>query len=402
MNRMGRGNSMSLKSFAAGVGLFTALVGWVSSAEAQGELRLGRTGSGALSATDPILDDDSHYDLWTFRGQSGQTIRVTLRSDAFDAYLSFGRMEGGEFEELEDDDDGAGGTDSKIVFTLEADNEYAIRVNSLAAAETGAYSVLVEEGDPNEISAAGESDGATGTDNLPDLVEIHAGQTLNGELESTDAMMSDTSRYDLYSFRGRRGQQVIATMRSPAFDSYLTLGRIESGSFTALESDDDSGGNEDSQVSYRITRDGEYALRANSLFKNVSGPYTMKLEMGVAEPPVQPTVLSIRFGQTLSSELSQSDPQMDDDSHYDLWKFSGKAGDKVVIIMKSSAFDTYVALGRMESGDFEQLESEDDGAGGTDSRLEFTLDRDGEYMIRANSLFSKGLGAYTLNLARGR
>ena len=103
----------------------------------------------------------------------------------------------------------------------------------------------------------------------------------------------------------------------------------------------------------------------------------------------------IRYGQTVNGELSDSDPQMDDDSHFDLWKFTGRQGDKIVITMKSTVFDTYAAFGRLGEGEFIQIESDDDGAGGTDSKIEYTLESDGEYVIRANSLFSKGLGAYT-------
>jgi hypothetical protein len=191
-------------------------------------------------------------------------------------------------------------------------------------------------------------------------------------------------------------------MRSTAFDSYLALGRIEDGSFNALESDDDTGGGDDAQVSYRISRDGEYAIRANSLFSNVTGAYTIRLETGEAPPPVPVTTQNIRYGQTVNGELATSDPQMDDDSHFDLWKFTGRQGEKIVVTMRSGAFDTYLALGRMEQGEFSQIESNDDGGGGTDSKIEFTLEADGEYVIRANSLFEKGLGAYSLHLARGR
>jgi hypothetical protein len=104
----------------------------------------------------------------------------------------------------------------------------------------------------------------------------------------------------------------------------------------------------------------------------------------------------------VNGELAASDPQMDDDSHFDLWKFTGRRGDKIVVTMKSTVFDTYAALGRLEDGEFSQIASDDDGAGGTDSKIEYTLESDGEYVVRANSLLSKGLGAYTLNIARGR
>lgn len=375
--------------------LVLLLAAGATPALAQGRLQLGRAGSGALSSSDPTLEDESHYDLWTYRGRAGETIKVTLSSSDFDAYLTFGRMQDGEFDAMESNDDGAGGTDSRLVITLPEDAEYTIRVNSLEGGETGNYSVLVEEGDPGEVTAdAGDA--------LPEPVIIRAGQTLQGELEESDPVMGDQSHYDLYAFRGRRGQQVTITMRSTAFDSYLSVGRIVNGSFSTLESDDDNGGGEDAQVVLTLPRDGEYAIRANSLFENVTGPYSVRLETGAAPPPEEIPTSPIRVGQTVSGELTSSDPQMDDDSHYDIWTFTGRRGDRIAVTMKSSAFDTYLAVGRMEGGSFSGIDSDDDGAGGTDSRVTITLDADGEYAIRANSLFAGASGAYTLKLERAR
>ncbi len=369
-----------------------------------GRLQLGTRVSGELSDSDPLLDDDSHYDLWTYQGQAGETIRAILRSEDFDAYVSIGQMNGDDYLALGSDDDGAGGSDARLTVTLGSDGEYVVRVNSLSEGETGDYTLLLEAGDPGEVAVEDQDhdDDDGPADPLPEPVIIRAGQTLNGELAESDPRMDDNSRYDLFSFTGRRGQQVTVTMRSTAFDSYLAVGRVEGGSFSALESDDDSGGNDDAQVVYRIPRDGTFVIRANSLFASVTGPYTIRLETGEAPPLAPLSVGAIRYGQTVTGELSASDPQMDDDSHYDLWKFTGRSGERIVITMKSGAFDTYVALGRLEGEAFSQIESDDDGAGGTDSKLEYQLESDGEYVIRANSLFSKGMGAYTLNLARNR
>lgn len=42
------------------------------------------------------------------------------------------------------------------------------------------------------------------------------------------------------------------------------------------------------------------------------------------------------------------------------------------------------------------MAKDDDGAGGTDSRVSFTLPADGLYVVRANSLQPKKEGGYTL------
>ena len=106
-------------------------------------IRAGETLSGALAATDPIADDDTNYDEFSYTGTAGERILIDLSSADFDTYLLIGRMEDGDFEALaENDDNQDGGTGSTIVFTLPSSGPYLIRANSLGKA-TGAYSLTV-------------------------------------------------------------------------------------------------------------------------------------------------------------------------------------------------------------------------------------------------------------------
>ncbi len=57
---------------------------------AQAMLRPGSEARGELKSGDLRLDDNTYADLWRFSGTSGQRVRITMRSDAFDAYLSVG------------------------------------------------------------------------------------------------------------------------------------------------------------------------------------------------------------------------------------------------------------------------------------------------------------------------
>ena len=103
----------------------------------------GQTVSGALEATDRRAEDDSFYDDWVFSGRAGETVEITLESAEFDAFLVLGRMRGGEWTQLEANDDGDQGTDAEIVFTLPEDGEYVARANSLSAGETGGYTLTL-------------------------------------------------------------------------------------------------------------------------------------------------------------------------------------------------------------------------------------------------------------------
>lgn len=134
-----RANSL----FGGETGRYTLAVEALGSAPAPNPIRVGQTVRGALDSASPEDDDGSYYHAYVFTGQAGERVRVTLRSEDFDAYLMVGRAEA-VFLPLEEDDDGAGGTDSVIEFTLPAAGTYEIRASTFAAGETGSYALMLE------------------------------------------------------------------------------------------------------------------------------------------------------------------------------------------------------------------------------------------------------------------
>ena len=114
----------------------------------------------------------------------------------------------------------------------------------------------------------------------------------------------------------------------------------------------------------------------------------------------------ISFGQTINGTLSTSDCPLDDGSFYDVYSFSATAGTQVSVLMQAS-FDTFLVLNNPD-GSF--LALDDDGGGGTNSRIPFgsgllTLPTTGTYTIWANSFWAPGdpegdggVGAYSLTL----
>lgn len=107
---------------------------------------------------------------------------------------------------------------------------------------------------------------------------------------------------------------------------------------------------------------------------------------------------TIAIGETARGELTSSDPTLGDGSHYDVWRFEGTAGRRVVVTLRSDDFDAFLAVGGSVAGDCEGCAVDDDGAGDTDSRVRVTILRSGTYEIRANSLSGGETGAYTLIL----
>lgn len=107
-------------------------------------IAVGQTVSGTIETTDPETDAGQLFHQYTVNAQPGERIRITLRSSAFDAMASWGRLTGSAFDDAFTDDDGAGGTDSQLDVTVPRDGTYVIRVHALGARETGAYTLTVD------------------------------------------------------------------------------------------------------------------------------------------------------------------------------------------------------------------------------------------------------------------
>lgn len=109
---------------------------------------------------------------------------------------------------------------------------------------------------------------------------------------------------------------------------------------------------------------------------------------------------TIRPGDSLRGSLSSSDPSLEDGSRYDCFNLQAGAGERIGVTLRSGDFDAYLAVveGRNCPSNA-TAETDDDGAGGTDARVQMTLGA-GPYSIRANSLAEGETGGYTLAVER--
>jgi len=225
----------------------------------------GQPVSAVLDERDPLLEgDDSHYDLYTFGGTAGERYVVTMKSEDFDTYLHLGRWDGSELTTLANDDDGADGTDSRLVIVLPETGEYGIYANAYDAGGAGAYTLLLER-----LPAPGPVE----------VVAIEPGAERSGSLEVSDPMMDDGSFYDVYSFRARAGTTYRITLRSSDFDAFLTVGTgAGDESMDIVETDDDGADGTDSRLLVRPDADTTYYIRANSLGGGETGAYVLAVE----------------------------------------------------------------------------------------------------------------------------
>ena len=110
------------------------------------------------------------------------------------------------------------------------------------------------------------------------------------------------------------------------------------------------------------------------------------------------TATPITIGQTVNGNLTTNDCPADDGTFYDVYSFSGTAGQRISISMSSNEFDTFLILNRPDGS---VLRVDDDSGGGTNSRIPpngfLTLPVNGTYTIYANAFDSSDTtGAYTL------
>lgn len=349
-------------------------------------IRVGQTVNGTLVASgEPVLDR-GRFDAYRIDLNEGDRLVVSAQSDEFDTYLIVGRSVGPVLDELESDDDGGDDTDSRVRFVAPRTGSYVVLVQAYQEDGLGPYTLTVQQA-PQATTGQQKS--------------TRIGATEEGRLEETDNFDEEDDRYyDVYTFRGSAGQRVQIDMTSE-FDTYLELGRLDGCDWQELTTDDDgSPEGTNSRIRYTLPEDGEYVVRATS-FSDATGAYTLALSERAA--PVERAPQPIAAGATQQGELDEEDSVLEaDGSFYELWTYQGRAGEQLRVNMMSDAFDTFVAIGRMQGGQFEEIATMDDGGEGTDTLLEVTLPADGEYVIRANSFRAEQTGEYTLRVDSSR
>jgi len=118
----------------------------------------GVTYTGSLAAGDctgGARGSSFYTDSFSFNGTAGQQIAIQLSSGSFDTYLYL-RLAGST---LTSNDDGAGGTNSRIpassgYYTLPSTGVYLIEVTSYASSQTGSYSLLLSQNNTSSSSSS--------------------------------------------------------------------------------------------------------------------------------------------------------------------------------------------------------------------------------------------------------
>jgi Cohesin domain len=251
---------------------------------------------------------------------------------------------------------------------------------------------------------------------------IQFGQTVNGTLSTTDC--ADGGKFiDEYRFQGQAGQRIVVTMNSDAIglpanqgvDSFLILQSLSGGVGTTIATNDD-GGNNGSSTTVRNARipaftgffilpaDGTYIVQATSFGAGDVGNYSLEVIDGGA-PPCTTTFLENRLSpnNVINGDLNSADCLRRGQFYTDIYAITGR-GQSVTFDLNSSQFDSFLIL-RGGGIDGAIVAQDNNGGGGTNARVTFTLTAGTIYFLEASSALSNATGGYTLtyttNLAAG-
>src|SRR6185295_13949409 len=158
---------------------------------------------------------------------------------------------------------------------------YSVGANASSVARIGTMTIA---GQTFSILQFGDASGCT-------VSPITIGQTINGALSAGDCFSpirstqaSGNYRADRYSFTGTIGQQLVITLNSAQFDTYLYLLGTD-GNLVAQ--DEDGGGGTNSRIpafsgNFTIPVTGTYTIEVTSSLSNVTGNYSVDLSVGAA------------------------------------------------------------------------------------------------------------------------
>lgn len=244
-----------------------AAAGAASAASAQGPIWIvdGRTTEGELTANDARPSaEESRYDDYRVQLRSGQRVRISLDSEAFDPIVRVYR-EGAMDEAVAENDDSGESLNSRLTFSPPADGTYVVRVLSFDPTGTGRYTLRGEALPP-----------------LPAPITAHDGiastrwREYRGELSTGDAD-NDGHHFDDYQVTLRAGEQILVRVDSTALDPLVQILPAADRGGSGLETDDDTGPGTNALLGFEAEEAGDYIVRVTSFGSGQTGAYTLRV-----------------------------------------------------------------------------------------------------------------------------
>lgn len=386
---------------------------------------------GQLARTDPRLRDSSFFNAWRFEGRQGERVVIDHGSEDFDTYLVLARQTENGPESIAENDDAPYSRNSQLAIELPATGTYVVVATSLRPDTIGRYTLRLQSmaaacaaGGPCEPAAqAAQRRPLFASVPTAPKAPLSIGDTVSARLGRGDAVLGDGTFFDGYRFTGAAGDEVAIFLSAAApdlgrMDPFLHLLRLDSDTVVVVKSDDDGGAGNNSLVTARLPASGEYIALANGLTVADTGNYALSVlrlsdacasvrvcEVGAEVPQASAdaTILAapatpIELGATVAGKLESDGLKLPDGKPFQAWRYTARAGERVVITNRSSDFDAYLQLYHVSGGTLREIERNDDGGGSLDAQLSVDLAEAGDYLIVAGSFSTNVTGDYRLSL----
>ncbi len=349
-------------------------------------IAIGQTISGTIGPEDAKLSSDqSSYEVYRVQVPAGRRVTATLTSSAFQPVLGLGTRVS---EDCEGCTTSVGETTKPAIVsrTMTSAGPLELRVNTMNAGETGAFTLSVTASTPPILAAA----------------PLTFGQTRTGALTATDATTGDNSVItDAYALRLTPGQEVQIDLSSSEFDAKLEL--LGPGG-TKISEDDDSGPGNSARVRFTAPRVGVYQIHAMALTDGGMGAYTLRAG---ARPPIvpMPAPRPLALGTSVAGALTATTPRYENDGEETVavrYSFNAVAGNVYKITANKrdgSTLDPRVTVGKLVDGKLDSPSSDDDGGGDMNSALRFRATEGGIYVIEVGPV-GETLGAYDVKVVQ--
>lgn len=106
-------------------------------------IAVGQAVQGALTVESPRYLDGTHYLAYVFDLDAGETVVLSMQSEAVDAYLLVGAVDAdGFFSPLDSDDDSGGDLNAELAFTAPEAGRYAVLANTIGES-TGPFTLTI-------------------------------------------------------------------------------------------------------------------------------------------------------------------------------------------------------------------------------------------------------------------
>lgn len=243
------------------------------------------------------------------------------------------------------------------------------------------------------LAGAGCGGGGGATD--PDGFE-----NKSGSLGGSDDTLQSGEYSDSYSVSVSAGQLIEVSMSSTELDPYIIVKPPSCGAAGTCDlqydNDDLQSGDTRAFAWLSANETGSYEIVATSSMPGESGAYDIRYRVvDAGSNPATPGVTSFSDGASRPGRLQAGDKTLTSGEFVDNYTFTGRAGDRVQVDMRSTELDPYLILWMPDKSQ----EDNDDWNGDTEhSRLEVTLPEDGMYRVSATTYTPGEEGAYSLEV----